>query len=154
MNQKELNEILDLHKKWVNNDGGQRAILSGVDWSYVDFSNADLSGADLSNANFTNANLTNANFYRTSLTNAILTNVYLRNCVGNSTNIKTLFIFDEYNISYTKDLLQIGCELHKIEEWWCFDNNMILEMDGKEALKFWRKNKETIKEIIKNNPAY
>ena len=43
MKQEELQEILDAHKKWINNeDGGVRADLSGAD-----LSGANLSGADL-----------------------------------------------------------------------------------------------------------
>ena len=46
MTTKELQEILDKHKKWLNDeDGGERAYLRGAD-----LSNADLRGADLSNA--------------------------------------------------------------------------------------------------------
>ena len=47
----QLTEILDLHKKWLNNsDTGKRAILSGADLSGVDLSEANLKGADLSGA--------------------------------------------------------------------------------------------------------
>ena len=48
MKQEELQEILDAHKKWINNeDGGVRADLSGADLSGADLSGANLSGADL-----------------------------------------------------------------------------------------------------------
>jgi hypothetical protein len=26
---------------------------------------------------------------------------------------------------------QIGCQRHKLEDWWNFDDNRIIEMDGK-----------------------
>jgi len=143
MNQKELNEILELHKKWLNNDGGKRA----------DFTDANLTGVRLADANLSHADLTDAILTDADLTYANLTGANLSNCIGNSKNIKTLFIFDEYNISYTKDSLQIGCQNHRIENWFGFNDNRILEMDGKKALKFWRKNKENIRSIIKNNPA-
>ena len=43
MTQEELNEILDKHKKWLNNEeGGEKADLSGAD-----LSGANLCGADL-----------------------------------------------------------------------------------------------------------
>ena len=51
MNQKELQKILDLHKKWINGDTeGQKADLRCADLSNADLSNADLRCADLSNA--------------------------------------------------------------------------------------------------------
>ena len=51
MKQEELQEILDAHKKWINNeDGGVRADLRRADLSGANLSGADLSGADLSGA--------------------------------------------------------------------------------------------------------
>ena len=73
----ELNEILEKHKKWLeDNEVGERANLrranlsgaylrlanlSGADLSGADLSGADLSGADLSGANLSRANLRRAN---------------------------------------------------------------------------------------------
>lgn len=53
MKQEELQEILDAHKKWINNeDGGvradlRRADLRGANLSGADLRRADLRGADL-----------------------------------------------------------------------------------------------------------
>jgi len=49
--------------------------------------------------------------------------------------------------------LQIGCKRHLISDWWTFDEKRIVEMDGKHALKFWRENKDLIRQIIESNPA-
>lgn len=55
MKQSELDKILKLHKKWLNDEkGGVRADLSNVD-----LTNADLSDANLKYANLRGANLTN-----------------------------------------------------------------------------------------------
>ena len=44
---KEITEILKLHKMWLNNeDGGEKADLSGADLSEANLSGADLSGAE------------------------------------------------------------------------------------------------------------
>ena len=64
-----------------------------------------------------------------------------------------MFTSGIYPITYTTEYLQIGCELHKISEWWSFDNDRIKEMDGKEALDFWAENKEFIKMAIEKYPA-
>lgn len=45
-----LAEILENHKKWLADDGGCRANLSGANLSGADLSRADLSGANLSGA--------------------------------------------------------------------------------------------------------
>jgi hypothetical protein len=50
MDKKELKQILENHRRWLNDEGGARAVLM----------EADLTGADLTNANLTNANLTGA----------------------------------------------------------------------------------------------
>jgi len=53
----------------------------------------------------------------------------------------------QYNITITPNFIKIGCEFHKKTEWWKFTNKEILEMDGKEALKFWKKWKPILKGI-------
>ena len=48
MIQSELNEILENHRKWLNDEeGGKRANLRGADLSEADLIGADLSGANL-----------------------------------------------------------------------------------------------------------
>jgi len=47
MKEKELKEILDEHKKWLNGKGGQRADLINADLSDADLSGADLTGTIL-----------------------------------------------------------------------------------------------------------
>ena len=65
---KNLKEVLELHKKWLNDEkGGIRADLSyanlndadlrGANLSYVNLRGADLSGADLRYADLSDANL-------------------------------------------------------------------------------------------------
>ena len=81
--QKELNEILDLHKKWLNDeDGGKCANLSNVDLSDVDLSGAILVGAKLSDANLLcaklrGADLSGANLQYADLKTADLSNTDL-----------------------------------------------------------------------------
>lgn len=59
MNQKELSEILEKHKKWLKGkEDGERANLTNADLkngalSYTDLSLADLNGAELEGAIFT-----------------------------------------------------------------------------------------------------
>ena len=62
MEAKELKKILDLHKKWLNNDkGGERADLSSANLSSADLSSANLDSANLRFANLDSANLSSAN---------------------------------------------------------------------------------------------
>ncbi len=58
---KELNEILEKHEKWLNDEeGGKRADLRGADLSYVNLYGADLREADLADANLSGADLSEA----------------------------------------------------------------------------------------------
>ena len=54
---------------------------------------------------------------------------------------KTVITFGNafnYFITITDDHIRIGCQQHLKAEWKNFSDREILEMDGKEALKFWR----------------
>ena len=74
----ELQEILSKHKKWLlNEDGGERANLSGANLSRADLSRADLSGANLSGADLSGANLSWANLSRADLSRANLSGANL-----------------------------------------------------------------------------
>ena len=62
MTQEELNNVLELHKKWLNGEkGGVRADLSDADLSVAYLSGADLRDADLRYADLRWANLYMAN---------------------------------------------------------------------------------------------
>ena len=73
MKQEELNDVLNLHKKWLNSEeGGLRANLRGADLTCADLIRADLIGANLGGANLEGANLRGANLTRADLTRANL----------------------------------------------------------------------------------
>lgn len=50
MTQEEFNAILENHKKWLEENGGERANLKGADLHGADLCGADLCGADLRDA--------------------------------------------------------------------------------------------------------
>ena len=79
MEQAELKEILEKHKKWLNNEeGGEKADLSGAYLSGADLSGADLRRADLSGANLSCADLRGADLRRADLSYADLSGADLR----------------------------------------------------------------------------
>ena len=83
MTQTELNEVLRLHKLWINHKaGGKRANLryadlAGADLRSANLTDADLTGADLRSANLTGADLTDADLRSANLTDADLTDADL-----------------------------------------------------------------------------
>ena len=181
MTKEELNNILELHKKYLVNDGGKRADLRGTDLREADLHKADLScanlcdanlcGADLSNADLRGADLLGANLNGAdlcdadlsgatlefvdlsdaNLRNANLSGATLRDTIGNMKQIKSLQI-EKYTIVYTSDIIQIGCKNYTIEKWKNFNDDTISEMDAG-ALEWWKKWKETIFKIIEMSPA-
>lgn len=154
MNKEELAVIIENHGKWLRDEaGGVRADLSGADLSGADLRGADLRGADLRGANLSSADLGGANLSSAYLGGANLCGAGLLSCSGERNRIKSIFVSDVYAITYTSDALQIGCQRHKISDWWEFDDRRIAEMDGNRALKFWREWKDTIRMIIEKSPA-
>ena len=69
----ELEEILELHKKWLNGDvGGVRASLDGASLEGASLVGANLEGASLDGASLVRANLYGARLIRASLDGARL----------------------------------------------------------------------------------
>ena len=53
MTREKLDALVELHKKWLNNDlSGKRLVLKDVNLSFVNLCNTDLRGADLRGAVF------------------------------------------------------------------------------------------------------
>ena len=142
----------DLNNADLRNADLRNAYLRNADLRNADLRNADLRNANLSDANLWNADLWNANLRNANLWNADLRNADLRNASGLNDYVKCIQI-DTYAIAYTSDVMQIGCERHTISEWAEFDDKRILEMDGKTALKWWRKYKSWIFQTIELRPA-
>ena len=129
-----------------------RADLSVANLGGANLGGADLSGANLSVANLYRADLGGANLGGADLSVADLGGANLGGANGVNDWIKCIQI-DQYPITYTSDVMQIGCERHQINEWREFDDARILKMDGKAALRFWRKYKDWIFQTIELCPA-
>ncbi len=83
MEQKELNEILQLHERWLCGANGEcanltRANLTGANLYEADLREADLRKAGLCWVDLTRANLIGANLYEADLYKANLTRANLR----------------------------------------------------------------------------
>ena len=167
-----LSEILDLHKKWLNDDKGgaiadlRSADLRSADLRFADLSSADLRSADLRSADLNSADLRFADLRSADLRSADLrfadlryadlrfadlSSADLRYAVGEMRYVKSLQC-EKYYISYTATTLNIGCQSHTILEWQNFDDETISKMDNG-ALDWWRKWKPILMNIIKVSPS-
>jgi hypothetical protein len=162
MNKQELDFVLQKHRLWLEGkEGGKRADLryadlTGADLTGADLRDAVLAGADLTGAVLRDAVLARADLTGADLTDAVLaradlTGAVLRGSAGNMRELKSIFI-DTWPITYTSDVLQIGCHRHAIEQWWQFTDEEISKMDS-EALGWWNKYSPIIKQIIELSPA-
>ena len=162
----EIAKVIESHGKWSRGEYGgsradlyganlsganlSRANLSGANLSRADLYGADLSRADLSRANLYDANLYGADLSRANLSGANLYGANLR-CMGNMNNIKTIQA-DIWQVGYTHDTLQIGCQRHLIAEWQAFSDEEIRRMDS-QALTWWKIWKPILMNIIEVSPA-
>ena len=168
MDKEQLKEVLEKHKLWILEDeGGERADLSGADLSDANLSGADLSGAnlrdadlrwadlsganlsfanlgaadlgaaDLRGADLSGANLSGANLSGANLSRAYLRDADLRGARGNKREVKN-FQFSAYNVVIAVDTAFVGCETHSIDDWLSFDEDRIRQMDGKQAVTFYK----------------
>ncbi len=79
MDNEKLKEILERHRKWLNDeDGGERANLRGADLPGADLRGADLCGANLRGADLRGADLREANLREAYLCGAYLCGADLR----------------------------------------------------------------------------
>ena len=149
----DITEALQRHKKWLDGaEGGERANLTGANLTGANLARANLTEAYLNGSNLTEAYLNVANLNGADLTRACLTRANLRGVFGNLKHIKSIFL-ERYPISYTSNTLQIGCQKHPITDWWEFEDDEIIEMEGEEALVWWKKWKGQIKTLIEMSPA-
>jgi hypothetical protein len=142
----ECNENLEtaikrnLAVRWAVENG---ADLNGADLSRAELRDVNLRGADLYGVNLSGADLRGADLYGADLCNV----------VGERKYIKSLQV-EDYSISYTSDVLQIGCKKFPIAKWWDFTDDQIAEMDGDRALAFWRKWKDWLRDLVEvRSPA-
>lgn len=95
---KELKTILENHRKWLYENSGQKANLSGADLSGADLfgadlSRANLSGVNLSRAKLSGADLSGANLSRADLSGANLHGANLRGANLSVANLSRANLF-------------------------------------------------------------
>lgn len=154
-----INQIIEQHALWLGTDGaeGSRANLASADLMGADLTDTNLTRANLAHANLACANLAGAdlegaNLTDVNLTYANLTDANLTGAIGNFVHLKSIFC-DTYHVTYTAEVMQIGCERHKLEDWWSFGDDRIIAMYGKTALEWWRIWKPILQQIIAASPA-
>jgi uncharacterized protein YjbI with pentapeptide repeats len=129
------------------------ANLSGANLGDANLSGANLSGANLSGANLSDANLSGANLGGANLSGANLSDANLGGANLGGAKWRDGIVISKQPIQISglhwfvtilDQHMQIGCELHSLAEWSEFDDRRIAEMDGRDALRFWRESKDAL----------
>jgi hypothetical protein len=127
------------------------ADLRCADLSDADLSDADLRCADLSDADLSCADLSCADLSDADLSCADLSCADLSCAIGNAREIISMQSV-RYKITYTAQVIQIGCKKYSHEEWWAFSDDEISAMDNG-ALEWWATHKPLLRAWIAANPA-
>ena len=112
MRKEELQQVLELHLKWLRNEkGGIRADLRDANLIRANLIGANLIDANLSGANLSDADLRDANLIRANLSGANLIDANLSGAIK-------VPIYCRWTHGITQgNLIHIGCEKRTIEEW-------------------------------------
>ena len=139
-------EQLQQHADWLRDSSGTRieAINANLSW-------ANLRGANLSWANLRGANLREANLSGANLSWANLSGANLREAIGNMREIKSAQ-FEQWAITWSADVLTIGCQQHPIEKWRNADLRWIAAMDS-DATDWWSRYGALVLQLIDASPA-
>ena len=124
-----------------------RANLARANLAWANLAWANLDGANLARANLAGANLDGANLDKTNLTQAkfgdgVTAARGIRQVLGLRWPVT---IFDNH--------MRIGCQLHSLADWAAFTKRDIVEMDGTDALLFWRRHKAILLALAGHNEA-
>jgi hypothetical protein len=125
----------------------EKAVSARANLAGAYLADAYLAGANLARANLARANLAGAYLADAYLAGAYLAGAYLAGAKWRDLTIKQppLQLFGlHWPITILDEHMQIGCELHSLVEWAEFDDARIVEMDGKDALRFWRAHKDVL----------
>ena len=87
-----------------------------------------------------------------NLAHADLADATLNGITGLNDWIKCIQI-EDWPITYTAEVMQIGCQSHQFAAWQNFSDAEIRAMSGRKALAFWTKWKEWIFQTIEMAPA-
>jgi len=140
MKQSKIHEILENHKKWLNNNGGIQADLTGADLRGAYLTGAYLTGADLTGANLRGAELRGAYLRGAELTDADLrgaelTDADLRGAIMPKTDSVLLSPWGWCHVQ--REYIRIGCQYHMTDKWRNFSDEEIMRM-APGALEWWK----------------
>lgn len=128
-----------------------RANLTYMDAQDANFTNASLRNSTIVGANFKGATMSKSVLLEADLTRTNIDFLQMEDIIGEGQRVKNLHT-DKWNVSYTKDKMQIGKQMQSIDSWLSkSDEEMsVLGTDGPSWSKRWL---PIIKQILTLSPA-
>ena len=119
-----------------------RHALEKATQARANLARANLARANLARANLDGANLDGANLAGAKFGDGVTAARGIRQVLGLRWPVT---IFDNH--------MRIGCQLHSLADWATFTKRDIVEMDGTDALLFWRRHKAILLALAGHNEA-
>jgi len=117
----------------------EKAVASGANLAGANMAGANMAGANMAGAYLPSANMAGANMTGAKWRDGIVINKHPIQLFGLHWRVT---ILDAH--------MQIGCELHTLADWAAYDDARIAQMDGREALRFWRAHKDVLLGLAKS----
>ena len=108
--------------------------------------------ANLARANLAWANLDGASLYGANLDGANLDGAKFGDGVTAARGIRQVLGL-RWPVTIFDNHMRIGCQLHSLADWATFTKRDIVEMDGTDALLFWRRHKAILLALAGHNEA-
>ena len=129
-----------------------RANLARANLARANLARANLDGASLDGANLYGANLDGASLYGANLDGANLDGAKFGDGVTAARGIRQVLGL-RWPVTIFDNHMRIGCQLHSLADWATFTKRDIVEMDGTDALLFWRRHKAMLLALAGHNEA-
>jgi hypothetical protein len=144
-------EQLQQHAAWLRDGSGKRIEVVNANLRDADLRDANLRGANLRGADLRDADLRDADLRDANLRGADLRDADLRGAIGNMREIKSAQ-FDQWPVTWSADVLAIGCQQHAIEKWHVADPRWIAAMDS-QASNWWSRYGALVLQLVDASPA-
>ena len=127
-----------------------RHALEKATQARANLARANLARANLARANLDGANLDGASLYGANLDGANLDGAKFGDGVTAARGIRQVLGL-RWPVTIFDNHMRIGCQLHSLADWATFTKRDIVEMDGTDALLFWRRHKAMLLALAGHN---
>ena len=130
----------------------EKATQARANLARANLARANLARANLARANLDGASLDGASLYGANLDGANLDGAKFGDGVTAARGIRQVLGL-RWPVTIFDNHMRIGCQLHSLADWATSTKRDIVEMDGTDALLFWRRHKAILLALAGHNEA-